>query len=73
MNRWLLQITNTKSLYQQKIDEINGLNTSLTSTDPNDLDRKFSDITKKVGEARGYLLQGTSYLGELATALKYLN
>lgn len=71
MNRWLLQITNKKTLYQQKIDEINSLNTSLTTADASELDRKFSDITKKVGEARQYLLEGTSYLGELGTELKY--
>ncbi len=73
ITRWLLNIANKRSLYQQKIDEILSLNTQLTTTDPNELDRKFSEITKKVGEARQYLLEGTSFLGEVVVGLKYID
>lgn len=73
INRWLLQISNKRTLYQQKINEILGLNTQLSSIDPNELERKFNEITRKVGEARQYLLEGTSFLGEVVVALKYVD
>lgn len=73
LDRWLLQITNTRSLYIQKV---NGIKTSaerLRGGDIDDQNTSFILIQKSVGEARQYLLDGTSFLGELATALRYQN
>ncbi len=73
INRWLLQIQNKRSLYQQKVDEANQAITGLTSTDPNDLDQKFQAILKQISDAKQYLSDGISFLGELANALKYVD
>ena len=77
LDRWLLQITNTRSLYQAKVDDINQKisqlkvsNSSFSSIDPNLL---YSQIKQELGEARQYLLDGANYLGELINELRYLN
>jgi DNA repair ATPase RecN len=73
VNRWLAQIQNTRSLYQQKIDEIESFAaTSFTRvTILSDIDQKLADISKKFTEAQQLLTQETSYLGEVVTALQY--
>ncbi|OHD25944.1 MAG: hypothetical protein A2Y38_05705 [Spirochaetes bacterium GWB1_59_5] len=71
MDRWMLQIDNKRSLYQQKINAITSANTKLTGNSLDDIDRNFTKILKDAGEAKQYLIEGTSYMGELITALKY--
>ena len=71
INRWLLQITNTKSLYQQKIDTIVSKNTQLVGTSTDGQGQTFSQITKDVAEARQYLVEGSGYMRELMEALRY--
>lgn len=71
INRWILQINNKRSFYQQKIDAIASLNTQLDAPDMDELDRKFSEITQRSAEARQYLVEGASFLIELKNALKY--
>lgn len=73
INRWLIQIQNTRSLYQQQIDEIRTLTTTQFAavTSMWDLDQKFADINKKFTEAQKLLTQMTEYLGELVTAFQY--
>jgi len=73
LDRWLLQIANTRSLYQQKIDAITSANVALKGSDIAEQDRKFSIMQNQINEARQYLQQGTSFMGELLTALKYQN
>lgn len=74
INNWVLNITNKRSLYQQKITEISSAVTNLTnSNDSTDLDQKFQDITSKIGQARQYLADCIANLGELANALAYVN
>lgn len=75
LDRWLLQITNVRSLYQGKADEIKvkisklkGVTTGYT--DPASL---FSDSKKILAEGRQYLLEGSSYLAELTREIKYQN
>lgn len=77
LDRWLLQITNTRSLYQSKIDEINlnisklkVSNSSYGSIDPTQL---YAQIKQELGDARQYLLDGSSYTGELVREVRYLN
>lgn len=71
IDRWLLQITNTRSLAQQKIEEINRSNEALRGTAINDQDQTFNAITKAVASARQYFLDGSSFLGELVMTIKY--
>lgn len=73
LDRWLLQITNTRSLYQQKIDALRNFTNELRSSSIDDQNQRLTAIQKTAGEARQYLLDGSSYLGELTTALKYQN
>ena len=73
VNRWVLQITNKRSLYQQKYDAISSANALLQSNDIDDLDRQYAEITKTIAEARQYLLEGASFLTELKNALKFVN
>ncbi len=73
IDRWLLQITNVRSLYQQKIEIMKSLEQELRGTSIEEQNQRFAAIQRGVGEARQYLLDGTLYLGELITALKYQN
>ena len=73
LDRWLLQITNTKSLYVQKVNSIKTSAESLRGGDIGDQNTYFIQIQKSVGEARQYLIDGTSFLGELVTSLRYQN
>lgn len=73
VNRWVLQVSNKRSLFQQKYDAISSANALLQSRDSEDLERQYSDITKLIAEARQYLLEGASFLTELKNALKYVN
>ena len=67
----MLQIDNKRNLYQQKINAINTANGKLTGNSIDDIDRNFTKILKDAGEAKQYLTEATSYLGELVTTLKY--
>ena len=71
IDRWLLQITNTKSLYQQKIDGIVTANAQLKGNDIGEQDQIFAKLTRNIGEARQYLVEGTGFINELVEALRY--
>lgn len=73
INRWLVQIRNTRSLYQQKIDDIGVYAVQQIAPVRNlpDLNQKFTEINKKFAEAQQLLARATSYLGEVVTALQY--
>lgn len=73
LNRWLLQITNKRALAQQKIDSITQANAQLEGNDVDELDSKFRELGRQVSEARQYLVEGASFLGELKNALKYID
>lgn len=73
INRWILQITNKRSLYQQKLDAIASLNVQLDTPDLAELDRQYNQISLMISEARQYLVEGASFLIELKNALKYYN
>ena len=72
VNRWFLQITNKKNLYQQKVEEITRDSTGLTGYNVDDVDQKFNEILGKIGEAKQYLSDDISYLGEVVRTIKYL-
>ncbi len=71
VNRWILQIKNKRSFYQQKYDEINAEDTNLSARDSQDLDDKYNTMTQGLADARQYLVEGASYLVELKNELKY--
>jgi hypothetical protein len=73
VNRWLLQITNKRTLYQQKLQEITSAGYQLKTTDAQELDRQYREITNKIGEARQYLLEGASFLTELKNSIQYID
>ena len=73
VDRWILQITNTRSLYQQKIDSINTKNAQLKGSSTETLDDLFAELKRDVGQAKQYLMEGNRFIGELIEALRYQN
>ena len=73
VDRWILQITNTRSLYQQKIDSINTKNAQLKGSSIETLDDLFGQLKRDVGQAKQYLMEGNRFIGELVEALRYQN
>lgn len=71
IDRWLLQITNTRSLYQQKIDSITTTNAHLKGTTIDSLDEAFRQLKRDLGQAKQYLLEGNRFMGELIESLRY--
>ncbi|MEK7119839.1 MAG: hypothetical protein AAB889_04945 [Patescibacteria group bacterium] len=71
IDRWLLQIANKRSLYQQKIEAINTTNNQLKSNYQEEIDRSFQAMQKDAGEAKQYLAEATGNLTELMNALRY--
>src|SRR3989344_935190 len=73
IDRWLLQIANIRSLYQQKIEQIVSTNNTFNGNTLDIQNRNLSDLKKNVSEARAYLLDGTRFLQELVESLRYNN
>jgi len=73
INRWVLQIVNKRTFYQQKVDAITQQNALLEATDLDDLDTQYNAMIRGMSEARQYLVEGVSNLTELRDALKYVN
>jgi len=71
IDRWLLQITNVRSLYQQKIDSIAAKNAQLKGNSIDSLDDIFREIKRDIGAAKQYLKEGNGFMGELIAALRY--
>lgn len=71
LDRWVLQITNTRSLAQQKIDDAKGKSLLLSSLNPDQQNDLFSDIKKNLAQGKQYLLDGSSNLRELVEAMRY--
>lgn len=71
LDRWVLQVTNTRSLAQQKIDEVKSKSASLATLPADQQQNKFLAIQKNIADARQYFLDSDSYLGEIVEALRY--
>jgi len=71
VDRWILQITNTRSLYQQKIDSINTKNAQLKGSSTETLDDLFGELKRDLGQAKQYLMEGNRFIGELIETLRY--
>lgn len=71
VDRWLLQIQNVRSLYQQKIDTISTKNTLLKGSSIDALDDQFRDLKRDLGQAKQYLIEGNGFMGELLEAIRY--
>lgn len=71
VDRWILQIQNIRSLYQQKIDSITTQNTQIKSSNIDSQDELFRQLKKELAQARQYLAEGTAFIAELTAALRY--
>lgn len=71
IDRWLLQINNKQNLYQQKVEQIMTANSQLKGNTQLEMDELFTTIQKNLGEAKQYLSEGTSFMQELLTLIKY--
>lgn len=73
IDRWILQISNKKSLYQQKIDSINSDNASWETNNLDEMNRKLLSLQQKVSSAWQELLEGSSFLTELVNTMRYVD
>lgn len=73
IDRWILQITNKRSIYQQKVERILRTNAGAKGSNLADIERTFGEMQQQVAEARQYLVEGSSYLTELMNSLRYLD
>ncbi|MFZ5845691.1 MAG: hypothetical protein ACOY0S_04465 [Patescibacteria group bacterium] len=71
IDRWLLTITNKRSLYQQKIDKVSRTNSGLRSSSLDELDQIMGEQQKNLAEAHQYLIEGTANLRELMNSLRW--
>lgn len=71
IDRWLLQINNKQNLYQQKVEQIMTGNSQLTGTTQQEIDELFATTQKNLGEAKQYLSEGTAFMQELVTLIRY--
>lgn len=71
IDRWLLQINNKQSLFQQKMEQITVANGQIRGNSEQEMDELFVGVQKNLGEAKQYLIEGTSYMQELITLMKY--
>lgn len=70
LDRWILALSNKRSLHQQKVDGIRTAAFKLTG-DVADQDRKFTVILRDLKDAQQYLLEAASFFTEVENALKY--
>jgi hypothetical protein len=70
LDRWMLALSNKRSLYQQKVDGIRTAAFKLNG-DVADQDRKFTVLLRDLSDAKQYLTEGASFFTELENALKY--
>ncbi|MBI2404883.1 hypothetical protein HYV22_01740 [Candidatus Gottesmanbacteria bacterium] len=73
IDRWLLQITNKRSLYQQKIDSITSENAIWEASNGEEMNRKFLSLQQKIGASRQELLEASGFLTELVNTLRYVD
>lgn len=71
IDRWILQITNVRSLYQQKIDSITIANAQMKGSSVDSLDEAFRQLKRDLGQAKQYLMEGNRFMGELIEAIRY--
>jgi hypothetical protein len=70
-DRWLVSIESKRNLHQQKINEIVATNAKMKSSSLEDLDRIMNDAGRGLSEARVYLQEASSYMGELVNSMRY--
>ena len=70
LDRWLVNLANQHSLYQQKAMAIKASSLKITG-DLSTQDRQFSDAQKLLNDAQDILSVGSSYLTEVETAIQY--
>lgn len=70
LDRWLTSLSNQHSLFSQKVVLIRTAMAKLAG-DVAEQDRQFAAIQKTITAAKQDLVEGTSYLGEVQTALQY--
>lgn len=73
IDRWLLQINNKQSLFQQKMTQISTANSQIKGSTESDMNTMFVGVQKNLGEAKQYLTEGKSYMQELINLLRYQN
>lgn len=70
LDRWLLALSNKRSLYQQKANAIRTLVAKITG-DVQQQDRLFNQVQNNIYAARQDIVEAVSYLKEIEIALTY--
>lgn len=71
LDRWFAQIGNKRTLYQQKEDQIMQNITAMKGKNTDELNKVYTQTLTSISEAQQELKEGTSFMNELANAMKY--
>jgi hypothetical protein len=71
IDRWILSVENKRNLYQQTIDDVIQVNTTLKPSSPDELDRQVSDMQDKIVTAKTYLMEGVSNINEIISIIQF--
>ncbi len=71
IDRWLLQINNKQSLFLQKIEQITVANGEIQGRTIEEMDMVFVRQQKNLAEAKQYLVEGSAFMNELVSLIKY--
>jgi hypothetical protein len=70
IDRWMVSIKDKRELYQEKYDSVATANAKLHGDSLAGLTQQSAVLKNSVNEAREYLLEGSSYMGELLNVIK---
>jgi hypothetical protein len=73
IDRWLLQIDNTRNLLDQKVSEIMAKNSALAGHSSDGMLDEVHTMKSDMDTALTYLRSANGYLGELIEAMRYLD
>lgn len=73
MDRWLIQISNKFSLYQQKMDGVAQSSAGFKTASLEQMDTMLVNAQKDMQDAQQYMVEGTAFMQELLNAMKYKN
>ncbi len=71
IDRWILQITNKRTLFQRRIDEVKAVNAAMKETSLPKIITDFNEMQASLTNAKQELTEGSSFLRELLDTLRY--
>ncbi|OGG01808.1 hypothetical protein A2Z33_00925 [Candidatus Gottesmanbacteria bacterium RBG_16_52_11] len=71
-DRWIDSITNKRSLYQQKVNDISRRNFQMKGASLQEIDRFHGLLRNDINSAKTYLTEATANLTELLNSMRYV-